>query len=958
MTHTIYVSPDGNDHFDGLSAQKETGGKGPFASLERARDEIRALKKQHPEAGFKVCLRGGTYYLADTFVLEPGDSGTADNPVEYCAYPGERPVLSGGRRLTGFQAEIYNEKECWTIRLDEVASGNWYFKQLFVNGLRRKRPRLPKKGFYHFTGIPAGASDPANRWLHGPDKGYFKPGDLSENWHDQDAIDLISLQQWFSSHHKIKNIDEASHVVDFQNHNIGTLKDESGNYFARYFVDNVFEALSEAGEWYLDRLSGVLRYLPMPGEDIGSAVVIAPRLEEIIRLAGNENAPVTHVVFKNIAFHHAQWQAPADFVGSVQAAFQVPGALVFEHAENCCLQGCQIAHVWQYGVEIGWGCHQCRISSCAIFDMGAGGVRIDHEWYQGKATVSKGDVQKTASGKASAAVVEDCSIHDGTLIYPGAVGIMVGNAGFVNVLRNHIYNLNYTGVSSGWTWGYAPTATAGIRIEGNHIHHICWGGPLSDNGAIYLLGRHPGGVVANNHIHHVGCHHYGARGIYPDEGTCFLKVYNNVIHDVGSGYRTHFGRGNHVFNNIIANFSESAFVLGNPEEISSGTFEHNVVFSRTGEPAANVLDKRNGLVKNCLFFQEGLPEGFAEGFSLDHWQQRGQLEGCLIQDPLFADPDGGDFSLREDSPAYSLGFKPFEQINAEQSCRTDSILAIDPEWEGESTLKLVLTNYGTAAASGTLKLVAEPPDVASLVGTEKITYQHLPPGQNVSHQIDIQILKENESYSIEIVPDDPSVNPATISKIKGEALTCRRAQAAARPAEIAGLLSAAAWQDVYEKSGELMARWKLAVAGETILFLARVHDAKQVVSTIPWEGSSVEVFLAPKDTINKSGMTQHAFSPQAGWNGAKVFRPENGAAVETAEIMADCRPVDGGYELSAIIPGASVKFPQGVNITTFLLELTIVATLQDGITLKRKRVFGAKTAHANSIGYGRVMLKS
>ncbi len=55
----------------------------------------------------------------------------------------------------------------------------------------------------------------------------------------------------------------------------------------RYLVDNVREALSEPGQWYLDRPLGQLTYISKPGEQPGQAVVIAPRLEQLLVLQGD-----------------------------------------------------------------------------------------------------------------------------------------------------------------------------------------------------------------------------------------------------------------------------------------------------------------------------------------------------------------------------------------------------------------------------------------------------------------------------------------------------------------------------------------------------------------------------------------------------------------------------------------------------------------------------------------------
>ena len=59
----FYVSPSGNDQWSGrLAAPARGGSDGPFATLEAARDAVRALKRSGlPEGGVTVWIRAGTY---------------------------------------------------------------------------------------------------------------------------------------------------------------------------------------------------------------------------------------------------------------------------------------------------------------------------------------------------------------------------------------------------------------------------------------------------------------------------------------------------------------------------------------------------------------------------------------------------------------------------------------------------------------------------------------------------------------------------------------------------------------------------------------------------------------------------------------------------------------------------------------------------------------------------------
>src|SRR5436305_4226450 len=122
---TFYVAPDGVAGAPGTLER-------PLPSLAAARDAIRAMRRSAPAAPATVLLRGGTYRLAETFVLMPEDSG-----VTYAAYRHERPILSGARPIAGWKKTA---GPLWT------AAVNWDFRQLFVNGRRALRARTPTQG--------------------------------------------------------------------------------------------------------------------------------------------------------------------------------------------------------------------------------------------------------------------------------------------------------------------------------------------------------------------------------------------------------------------------------------------------------------------------------------------------------------------------------------------------------------------------------------------------------------------------------------------------------------------------------------------------------------------------------------------------------------------------------------------------------------------------------------------
>ena len=96
----------------------------------------------------RILLRGGVYHLTETLELGPEDSGTEGAVISYEAFPGETPVISGGRAIRNWQkhdATVWVAEAPWVIESEER------FTQLFVDGQRRVRARTPDHGKYFYT---------------------------------------------------------------------------------------------------------------------------------------------------------------------------------------------------------------------------------------------------------------------------------------------------------------------------------------------------------------------------------------------------------------------------------------------------------------------------------------------------------------------------------------------------------------------------------------------------------------------------------------------------------------------------------------------------------------------------------------------------------------------------------------------------------------------------------------
>lgn len=137
----FFVATGGNDQWSGrLSEPNPAKTDGPLATLQRARDAVRTQKDGGLTAPITVLVRGGTYYLTEPLRFGPEDSGTPLCPITYRAYPGETPVLSGGRRITGWRSD---DGRIYFADIPEARERKWFFRQLRVGDEPQVRARTP-----------------------------------------------------------------------------------------------------------------------------------------------------------------------------------------------------------------------------------------------------------------------------------------------------------------------------------------------------------------------------------------------------------------------------------------------------------------------------------------------------------------------------------------------------------------------------------------------------------------------------------------------------------------------------------------------------------------------------------------------------------------------------------------------------------------------------------------------
>lgn len=681
-SEAYYLSPDGDDEWSGtLPAPNAERTDGPFASFDKVKAALRHLKAHGclaPQT--TVCLRGGRYELDAPLTFEPADS----MPVTFRAYEGETPILDGGTRITGWQTTEVNGRTAWVADLPEVAKGEWFFRSLFVDGERRGRPCLPKEGRVRIEDVE-GMPLP-NNWRAEHYDRFRLPKGTMRAFRNLSDVEILAFHFWIDERFPIAAFDPETETITTARPSRAPLVEAHGSELAPCYIENVFEALTDPGEWYLDRTEGTLYYLPRPGEDPETTEVRAPRLLQLLRITGApaEERFVEFLRFEGIRFETTDWVQPGPEVedrlapafrpgraqhrryrgalaSSCQGAADVPGALYLEGARACAIEDCTVAHAGWYGVQLADGCVGNRIVGNELFDLGAGGVHLDG---------AAANELPSLSNRSNR--VTDNHIHHGGEVFHSGIGILSMHSADNDLSHNHIHDFYYSGISIGWNWGYEPQAARDVRVEKNHIHHL-GKGVLSDMGGIYTLGVQPGTVLRGNVIHDIEKLNYGAWCIYPDEGSSHILIEKNLCYRTNAeAFHQHYGRENIVRNNIFAFGGERLLAHGRVDpEHNAFSMERNILVTNGvpifGGGYAHSLQQRNHRSDlNIIWDVSGEPPRFCGGkrestiVDFEGWQALGMDIHSSVADPGFRDAANDDFALAEDSPAWAMGFEPLE----------------------------------------------------------------------------------------------------------------------------------------------------------------------------------------------------------------------------------------------------------------------------------------------------------
>ena len=663
---TIYVSQtNGNDEWSGLSPTQEPCRNGPFRTLKRALKLAWYMRETGIRHPLTIALTED-YHLDAPLKLHNGIKG-----VTLTSY-GSRKRILGGFRLEGWRKDTFMGVDCLSATLPPREDGQtWSFTDLFVNGKRAAVTRYPKEGMLklidteeerrggHFHSAHHSGT---SRWF------IVHPEDLRGIDHVEDAM-INYYHYWIDEHSPIESYDYDSGKLVMSltsRFSVSAMYGIDSHGATQYYLTGVPNTFSKPGEWYLNRQTQTVYYIP-EDESITPETIEAyvPTLDRLIDIEGedihlkNLELTVTTGDYASVLSRNEETGEETYCGSDIQSVCSAPGAITFTGAERCGMHNCYLHGVGVHGVNITENCHHIRIEQNRIEDVCAGGVRI----FGGEVL---GDPVKTTS---DCAIVGNHISHCGRR-YAAGCGVLLMNSHDNEICDNEIHDLYYSGISAGWLWGYCENVSYGNRICRNHIHHI-GNGWLSDIGGVYLLGPQRGTVVSENRIHDVTCAQYGAWGIYLDEGSSFITVENNAIYRTQSNcFHLHYGSHNVVRNNIFWSGTAPCIRISQEELHPQIIFEQNILIT-DGAPIYHYRgDHSLHSRKNLLWdYQNGTPTAFRHKFgeeaTLEEWQtQYAHDHGSIVADPLIPNLASYDFTLAEGSPAFDLDFTPLPDFVA------------------------------------------------------------------------------------------------------------------------------------------------------------------------------------------------------------------------------------------------------------------------------------------------------
>jgi hypothetical protein len=710
---TLHVALDGDDRWPGTRER-------PLRTLYEARDRVQALARSDG-GPITIVVHNGTYELARPLELSSSDSGTADAPIRFQAAPDELVTISGGRRLScdwqpyqdGIMRCLVPEVARGELDITQLfVNGKRQTRARFPN-----RDDSDLKGYSGYVRAAGKIGEDAIDPYPGPNDDMlfsgaaprginFDPAAFTaRRWaKPQEAvIHIFQAHAWGNLQWRLKHVDWENRRIWFGQggHQMGAKWAAAPcevDEHSHFFVENVFEELDAPGEWYLDRETGTLYFLSPDDLDLTTAVIEVPLLPQLVRFVGTADDPVRHVTFDGFRFAltASTFLEPYEIPSLSDWAIHRGGAVFMDGARDCTIRDCFFDAVGGNAVFLNGYNRGNVVTGCTISDAGDSAICF------------VGSLETTVGTQRNFPYECEASnnfIHDCGAFGKQVAGVYISRAKRIMVAHNEIFRMPRAAVCIGdGTWG-------GHRIEDNVFRDTCR--ETGDHGPFNAWGRDKYWCLVQSHTPHLPTRSHDAGNVFADAMETTFVRHNFCQENAGWGIDMDDGASNYVIshnlclgvsvklregahrtieNNIFVHPANSpCFHVGNDD--NHDRYVRNICVMRS--PAMQAEDDLNfemghgfgelytliyppahgpwlaEIDDNCFFSDLGefvarvRPRPESEGqmadggqkYGLDAWRALGFDRRSVFADPLFVDPERGDYRVRPESPALKLGFE-------------------------------------------------------------------------------------------------------------------------------------------------------------------------------------------------------------------------------------------------------------------------------------------------------------
>ncbi|QES88600.1 L-rhamnose mutarotase [Rhizosphaericola mali] len=557
----IWVSSDGNDNAIGSEqAPLNTIGK----AIRNARN-LRRLNDSSILKGVDIIVKGGTYQLDEPIIIRPEDSGNPNSITTIKANENDEVIVSGGVRVTNWTSvknnvDGLNPKLLGKVMVADlpntISIEAFDFRQMWVNGKKAVRAKSSTGSMMQRvlnwdkqTGTAIVSSKDIGTLMASNGLEFF-----IHQWWETANLRVRKFEKMTKDSVRVFFHEPESKIQNEHPWPSPWLSKETGNS-AYYFV-NSLELLDEPGEWFFDAGAKKIYYYPLTNEDMATAEVVIPVLENLLQIQGTPENLVHDLKIENISFQYSSWLRPSKeghvphqtgmymveayklkpagtqekpkldnqaWIGRPKSAIDISYAFNFEFSNN------KLMHLASTGLDTRVGVVNSILKGNVLKDIGGNGILGGYfgenglEVHRPYLTTNQNEIVQNV--KVENNLISDIGNEDW-----GCVGIGFGYARNLKIAHNEIENVPYSGISVGWGWTPQKSILENNIIAQNEIHHF--GRTNYDCAGIYTLSAQAGTIIEKNYIDsiysapyaHLPTHWFY---LYTDEGSSGITIRNN-----------------------------------------------------------------------------------------------------------------------------------------------------------------------------------------------------------------------------------------------------------------------------------------------------------------------------------------------------------------------------------------------------------------------------------------------